>query len=84
MHTTPIDIELDLMGLDSPLPMLKTIEKLEQLLPGQVLSVKTTSAGSEQNIRNVINHHPVKLLSVHKEGGVFHFLIQKETTLAAD
>ncbi|MFQ6332895.1 sulfurtransferase TusA family protein [Methylophilus sp. 3sh_L] len=81
---TPVDMELDLIGLDSPLPMLKTIEKLEELLPGQILSVKTSSLGSEQNIRNVINHHPVKLLSVQKEGGVFHFLIQKETALVAE
>jgi len=81
---TPVDMELDLIGLDSPLPMLRTIEKLEELLPGQILSVKTSSLGSEQNIRNVINHHPVKLLSVQKEGGVFHFLIQKETALVAE
>jgi tRNA 2-thiouridine synthesizing protein A len=81
---TPVDMELDLIGLDSPLPMLRTIEKLEELLPGQILSVKTSSLGSEQNIRNVINHHPVKLLSVQKEGGVFHFLIQKETSLVAE
>ncbi len=81
---TPVDIEIDLIGLDSPLPMLRTIEKLEELLPGQILSVKTSSLGSEQNIRNVINHHPVKLLSVQKEGGIFHFLIRKETDLAAE
>lgn len=75
-----IDLELDLTGLESPLPMLKTKEALDQLLPGQVVLVKTTSVGSEQNIRNLVNNHPVSLLSLHKEQGVFHFVIAKATT----
>ncbi|MFQ6403313.1 sulfurtransferase TusA family protein [Methylophilus sp. 'Pure River'] len=82
MHNQ-IDIELDLTGLDSPLPMLKTKEVLERLSPGQVLLVKTTSAGSEQNIRNLINNHPVKLLSLNKQHGEFHFVMEKEAVLVA-
>lgn len=76
MHNN-IDIELDLTGLDSPLPMLKTKELLDSLSSGQVVLVKTTAAGSEQNIRNLINNHPVTLLSLYKQDGVFNFLIEK-------
>ena len=72
MHNN-IDIELDLTGLDSPLPMLKTKELLDSLSSGQVVLVKTTAAGSEQNIRNLINNHPVTLLSLYKQDGVFNF-----------
>jgi len=75
------DIELDLTGLDSPLPMLKTKELLDSLTSGQVVLVKTTAAGSEQNIRNLINNHPVTLLSLHKQDGVFNFLIEKDSAL---
>ena len=80
MHNN-IDIELDLTGLDSPLPMLKTKELLDSLSSGQVVLVKTTAAGSEQNIRNLINNHPVTLLSLHKQDGVFNFLIEKDSAL---
>lgn len=78
-----IDMELDLTGLDSPLPMLKTKETIDGMAPGQIVLVKTTSAGSEQNIRNLIDNHPVSLISLNKEKGVFHFLIKKDTTLAS-
>jgi len=81
MHSH-IDLELDLTGLESPLPMLRTKDALDNLLPGQVVLVKTTAAGSEQNIRNLINNHPVKLLSLNKDNGVLHFLIEKAAALA--
>ena len=72
-----IDIELDLTGLESPAPMLKTKEAIDVMSPGQTILVKTTAAGSEQNIRNLIANHTVTLVSFKKENGVFHFLIEK-------
>lgn len=72
------DIELDLTGLDSPVPMLKTKETIDTMTPGQTVLVKTTSAGSEQNIRHLIDNQPATLLSLVKEKGVFHFLIKKD------
>lgn len=72
-----IDFELDLTGLESPEPMFKTKEKIDQMQAGQVVLVKTTSMGSEQNIRNLVENHDVNLLSLNKENGVFHFLIEK-------
>lgn len=77
MHKN-IDLELDLTGLDSPVPMLKTKETIDAMAPGQTVLVKTTSVGSEQNIRNLIDNHPVTLLSLNKENGVFHFVIEKD------
>lgn len=72
-----VDLELDLTGLQSPEPMLKTKEAIDKLSLGQVILVKTTAVGSEQNIRNLITNHPVALLSFKKEDGIFHFLIEK-------
>lgn len=69
--------ELDLTGLESPEPMLRTKTALDALASGQVILVKTTALGSEQNIRNLISNHPVTLLSFKKENGIFHFLIEK-------
>jgi len=77
-----IDIEFDLTGLDSPAPMLKTKEVIDNLLPGQIALVRTTAPGSEQNIRNLISNHPATLLSFKKEEGVLHFIIEKHTALA--
>ncbi|MGP1715887.1 MAG: sulfurtransferase TusA family protein [Methylophilus sp.] len=78
-----IDLELDLTGLESPEPMLRTKDAIDHLPLGQVMLVKTTALGSEQNIRNLISNHPVTLLSFRKENGVFHFLIEKVSTPAA-
>lgn len=78
-----IDMEFDLTGLDSPAPMLKTKEVIDNLLPGQTALVRTTAPGSEQNIRNLINNHPAKLLLFKKEDGVLHFVIEKDAVLAA-
>lgn len=72
-----VDIELDLIGLDSPLPMLKTKDMIDALLPGQVVLVKTSSTGSEQNIRTLLQNLPASLLDFKKENGVFYFWIQK-------
>lgn len=76
MHQN-IELELDLTGLESPEPMLRTKAAIDALSPGQVILVKTTALGSEQNIRNLITNHPVTLLSFKKENGIFHFLIEK-------
>lgn len=76
MHKN-IDFELDLTGLESPEPMLRTKEQIDKMIAGQVVLVKTTSVGSEQNIRNLVENHNVNLLSLNKENGVFHFLIEK-------
>ncbi|MGQ2964599.1 sulfurtransferase TusA family protein [Methylophilus sp.] len=75
--------ELDLTGLESPEPMLRTKTALDALASGQVILVKTTALGSEQNIRNLISNHPVTLLSFKKESGIFHFLIEKTPDPAA-
>ncbi len=77
------DMEFDFTGLESPAPMLKTKEAIDALVPGQVVLVKTTSVGSEQNIRNLIDNHPVTLLSLNKENGIFYFLIEKTSHPAA-
>lgn len=79
MHNN-IDLELDLTGLESPEPMLRTKEAIDELSSGQVILVKTTALGSEQNIRNLITNHQVTLLSFKKENGVFHFLIEKASS----
>ncbi|HEY0906787.1 MAG TPA: sulfurtransferase TusA family protein [Methylophilus sp.] len=71
------DLELDLTGLDSPLPMLKTKDAIDRMTPGQVVLVKTTASGSEQNIRNLMGNHPATLLAFDKVDGIFHFLIEK-------
>lgn len=71
------DMELDLTGMESPEPMLKTKEAIDAMMPGQVVLVKTTSTGSEQNIRNLIDNQPATLLSFNKENGIFYFLIEK-------
>ncbi len=78
MAEPTVDIELDLIGLDSPLPMLKTKDLIDTLLPGQQVLVKTSSIGSEQNIRTLLQNLPATLTYFKKEQGVFYFWIEKQ------
>lgn len=71
------DIELDLTGLESPMPMLKTKDCLDQMMVGQRLLVKTSAAGSENNIRNLLDNLPATLCALNKSNGIFYFFIEK-------
>jgi tRNA 2-thiouridine synthesizing protein A len=70
-------LELDLRGLNCPLPVLRTKKALARMAPGERVRVVTTDPGSEIDLRVLaeVNGHP--LLSFEKRPDRFVFLIEK-------
>ena len=50
--TIQVDHILDAKGLACPMPIVKTKQKMEQLLPGHVLEVQATDKGSIADIQS--------------------------------
>lgn len=71
------DKQLDTCGLACPLPVLKTRDALANLVPGQVLKVIATDAGTLSDMQAFANQTGNKLLSRSQLNGTCIFYMQK-------
>lgn len=71
------DQVLDCAGLACPLPVVKTAQAIKNLALGQVLEVLATDAGVEPDMRAWSSRTGNELLSITKQGDVFHVLIRR-------
>ncbi len=66
---------LDLRGLQCPMPLLKTKQRLNQIGPGICLHVMATDAGSVRDFTAFLELSKHKLLAHREVEGEFHFWI---------
>ena len=71
------DEVLDCTGLACPLPVVKTSQAIKKLEPGQVLELLATDPGVEPDMQAWSRRTGNELLSISKEGDVFHILIRR-------
>lgn len=71
------DETLDVCGLNCPMPLLKTKQKLNQLEVGQVLYVKTTDPGSVRDFQVFFEQAGYCLQQHLERGGEYFFWIKK-------
>ncbi len=71
------DLELDLCGLECPLPILRSKKAIAGLAPRQVIHVTATDPGSQKDFPAFSKVTGHTLLESWEEAGVFHFVIQK-------
>ena len=76
MTTATADRELDVRGLNCPLPILRAKKALADLQTGQVLKVMATDPGSVKDFQAFCKQTGNELLS-HTEGAEFVFLLKK-------
>lgn len=71
------DQELDVRGLNCPLPILKTKKALNSMQSGQTIRILATDPASMLDFKafSAQSGHP--LLEAHEADGVFTFLLQK-------
>lgn len=74
--TTTADRELDVRGLNCPLPILRAKKALSDLTAGQVLKVMATDPGSVKDFQAFCRQTGNELLS-HTEGAEFTYFIRK-------
>lgn len=72
-----VDQELDLSGLNCPMPLLKTKQALNRLEPGKVLKVTATDPGSERDFKVFSEQSGVALLRFDSAGGKYVYWLQK-------
>ena len=70
------DRELDVRGLNCPLPILRAKKALGELSAGQVLKVMATDPGSVKDFQAFCKQTGNELLS-HSEGAEFTFFMKK-------
>ncbi len=77
MSTTPINKELDVKGLNCPLPILRAKKALAGMASGELLRVVATDPGSVKDFAAFCKQTGNALLSSADNGKEFSFVISK-------
>ena len=72
------DSDLDVRGLNCPLPILRTKKALSGMASGQVLRVQATDPGSVKDFQAFAKQTGNALISHFESGHVFTFLVRKK------
>ncbi|MCC6473586.1 MAG: sulfurtransferase TusA family protein [Burkholderiales bacterium] len=72
------DQDLDVRGLNCPLPILRTKKALSAMESGQVLRVQATDPGSVKDFQAFSKQTGNQLLSHSETAQVFTFLVRKK------
>jgi len=78
MTTMTFDKDLDVRGLNCPLPILRAKKALADLKSGQVLRVLATDPGSVKDFQAFARQTGNQLLSHAEEDSVFTFFMKKK------
>ena len=71
------DQELDVSGLQCPMPLLKAKLALNAMAPQQVLKVIATDPGSERDFFAFVQHSRHAILAFEKQGASYCYWIKK-------
>ena len=72
-----VDLELDLSGLQCPMPLLKAKLALNSLQSQQVLKVVATDPGSEKDFHLFAEQSDHKILDFQKDETAYFYWIRK-------
>ena len=69
--------ELDVSGLNCPMPLLKAKQALNAMVAGDVLKVLATDPGSERDFVSFANLAGHELLLSEQKSGTFTYILRK-------
>ncbi|MDA0190216.1 MAG: sulfurtransferase TusA family protein [Proteobacteria bacterium] len=72
------DRELDVKGLNCPLPILRTKKALAEMNSGQVLHVLATDPGSVKDFQAFARQTGNELVSSTENGNVFEYYLKRK------
>lgn len=72
------DRELDVKGLNCPLPILRTKKALSEMESGQILHVLATDPGSVKDFQAFAKQTGNPLLELNETGPVFEFHFRRK------
>lgn len=73
-----IDRDLDVKGLNCPLPILRTKKTLAEMETGQVLRVQATDPGSVKDFAAFAKQTGNELLEQNEENRIFEFYLKRK------
>ena len=76
-HTIEFNLEVDAIGMNCPLPILRTKKALATMQSGEVLKVKATDAGAAHDFPAFAKQTGNELLSSTAEGDVLVFFLKR-------
>jgi len=68
---------LDVKGAACPIPVVKTAKAMKSMSPGEKLEVLATDPGVEPDMQAWTKQTGNRLISIEREGEVFHVLLEK-------
>lgn len=71
------DLELDLRGLQCPLPVLRARKRLKSMRQGEVLRVLATDRAAAIDFPHYCNESGNELVEAREENGILVFIIRK-------
>ena len=74
----PADRELDVRGLNCPLPILRTKKALAEMSSGQLLRVLATDPGAVRDFQAFAKQTGNELLASGETDNVFEFLFKRK------
>ncbi|QEL64233.1 tRNA 2-thiouridine synthesizing protein A [Oryzomicrobium terrae] len=78
MTTPAFDRELDVKGLNCPLPILRTKKTLAEMSSGQVLKVLATDPGSVKDFQAFARQTGNELLGANEDSQVYAFFLKRK------
>ena len=78
MFEQRIDVELDVRGLNCPLPILRTKKALFAMATGQLIRVRATDPGSVIDFAAFARHTGNAVIWQRELDGVFEFVLQRK------
>lgn len=72
-----VDVELDVRGLNCPLPILRTKKALSAMTSGQRIRVYATDPGSVIDFPAFARHSDNVLESLSEQDGVFEYVLRR-------
>ncbi|WP_295877767.1 sulfurtransferase TusA family protein [uncultured Zhongshania sp.] len=75
---TDINVFLDAMGLECPLPLLKAKQALNRMASGEVLEVLATDVGSVRDFEVFAKQSGNTLLLSEDNDGTYRYLFEKK------
>ncbi len=72
-----VDIELDLKGLQCPMPLLKAKLALNNMESQQILKVAATDPGSEKDFHLFVEQSDHQILDFQKDDSAYFYWIKK-------
>jgi tRNA 2-thiouridine synthesizing protein A len=72
------DFELDVTGLNCPLPILRTKKALSNMETGQILRIVATDPGSRRDFQAFAEQSGNTLLSASEQDGLFEYFLRRK------